>query len=51
MPVEISETNIQQALQEIDREGEDQVPIEKRGGEVLEQVNEVFNLMAENIKK
>jgi len=50
MPTEIPDSNIQCALQEIERVN-DAVPIDQRGGEVLDQVNEVFNLMAMNIKK
>ena len=50
MPTEIPDNNIQCALQEIERVN-DAVPIDARGGEVLDQVNEVFNLMAMNIKK
>ena len=50
MPTEIPDNNIQCALQEIERVN-DAVPIDQRGGEVLDQVNEVFNLMAMNIKK
>ena len=39
------------ALDEIERDsGNVQVPLEERGGEVLEQVNDVFNLMALKIK-
>lgn len=48
--MEIPDTNIECALQEIERVN-DAVPIDQRGGEVLENVNEVFNLMAMNIKK
>ena len=40
---------MQAALNEIDRDAS-AIPIEKRGGEVLEQVNDVFNLMAMKIK-
>ena len=53
MPVEVKESNVQKALDEIDRNSGDprsQVPLEERGGEVLEQVNDVFNLMAMKIK-
>ena len=49
MQTEIPDTNIETALQEIER-AKDAVPIDQRGGEVLDQVNEVFNLMAMNIK-
>ena len=44
---------MQKALDEIDRNSgglSTQVPLEERGGEVLEQVNDVFNLMAMKIK-
>ena len=51
--MEVQEENIERALHEIDRDPRDGkeklVPIEQRGGEVLEQVNEVFNLMAMKI--
>ena len=40
---------MQAALNEIDRDAS-AILIEKRGGEVLEQVNDVFNLMAMKIK-
>jgi hypothetical protein len=50
MTTEIPDTNIESALLEIDRVN-GAVPIDQRGGEVLDQVNEVFNLMAMNIKK
>ena len=48
MPTDIPDTNIDCALIEIER-AKDAVPIDQRGGEVLDQVNEVFNLMAMNI--
>ena len=51
MPTEVKEKNVAQALNEIERNNdEDQVALEERGGEVLEQVNDVFNLMAVKIK-
>jgi hypothetical protein len=50
MQTNIPDSNIDCALGEIER-GKDAVPIDQRGGEVLDQVNEVFNLMAMNIKK
>ena len=50
MPLEVAERNVDQALDEIERdEDANQVPLEQRGGEVLDQVNEVFNLMAMKI--
>ena len=50
MPLEVAERNVDQALDEIERDEDDnQVPLEQRGGEVLDQVNEVFNLMAMKI--
>ena len=52
MPIEAQETNVENALAEIERNNDlDKVPLEQRGGEVLDQVNEVFNLMAMNIKR
>ena len=51
MPTEIYDENVQQALDEIERsEKPGDVPLEQRGGEVLEQVNDVFNLMGMKIK-
>ena len=51
MPLEVAESNVDKALDEIERDNDvDQVPLEQRGGEVLDQVNEVFNLMAMKIK-
>jgi len=52
MPLEVAERNVDQALDEIERdEDANQVPLEQRGGEVLDQVNEVFNLMAMKINQ
>jgi hypothetical protein len=52
MPTEAHETNVENALAEIERNNDqNKVPLEQRGGEVLDQVNEVFNLMAMNIKR
>lgn len=52
MQVEALDTNIENALAEIERNNDlDNIPLEERGGEVLDQVNEVFNLMAMNIKR
>ena len=51
MPTEAQETNVENALAEIERNNDNKVPLEQRGGEVLDQVNEVFNLMAMNIKR
>jgi hypothetical protein len=51
MPTEAQETNVENALAEIERHNDNKVPLEQRGGEVLDQVNEVFNLMAMNIKR
>jgi len=51
MPTEINEKNVAAALCEIERnDDDDQVPLHERGGEVLESVNDVFNLMAMKIK-
>ena len=51
MPGDVLERNVDAALNEIERDHQsDAVPLEKRGGEVLENVNDVFNLMAMNIK-
>ena len=51
MPTEINEKNVAAALGEIERNNDDdQVPLHERGGEVLESVNDVFNLMAMKIK-
>ena len=52
MPTETHETNVENALAEIERNNDlNKVPLEQRGGEVLDQVNEGFNLMAMNIKR
>ena len=49
--MEVADSNVDKAIDEIERDNDpDSVPIEQRGGEVLEQVNEVFNLMAMKIK-
>lgn len=51
MPTEVKEKNVAAALGEIERNNDaDQVPLHERGGEVLESVNDVFNLMAMKIK-
>ena len=51
MPLQVEEGNVDQALDEIERDNDaNQVPLEERGGEVRDQVNEVFNLMAMKIK-
>ena len=51
MPLEVEEGNVDQALDEIERDNDaNQVPLDERGGEVRDQVNEVFNLMAMKIK-
>ena len=51
MPSELHDRNLDIALTEIERDNqESQLPLEQRGGEVLDQVNEVFNLMAVKIK-
>ena len=51
MPTEINDKNVAAALGEIERNNDgDQVPLHERGGEVLESVNDVFNLMAMKIK-
>jgi hypothetical protein len=53
MPSVVLEENFHRAIEEIERGGNrdlnEHVPIEQRGGEVLESVNEVFNLMAMKI--
>jgi hypothetical protein len=50
MPLEVEENNVQRCLAEIERNNdENQLPLEARGGEVLDQVNDVFNLMARKI--
>lgn len=51
MPVEVAPTNLDIAMNEIERDQEENaIPIDQRGGEVLDQVNDVFNLMAMRIK-
>ena len=51
MPLQVEEGNVDQALDEIERDNDaNQVPLDERGGEVRDQVNEVFNLMAMKIK-
>lgn len=51
MPMQIKEENIQKALDEIERtEQPGSVPLEQRGGEVLEEVNDLFNLIGMKIK-
>jgi hypothetical protein len=53
MVMEVQEDNFLRAIEEIERGGNrnptDNIPREERGGEVLENVNEVFNLMAMKI--
>lgn len=52
--MEVKDDNLHRAIEQIERGGGDQptddIPIEERGGEVLESVNEVFNLMAMKIE-
>lgn len=51
MPSEIDEKNVRKALAEVEVCNDvNSVPLEQRGGEVLDQVNDVFNLMAMKIK-
>jgi hypothetical protein len=51
MPAEVSQKNVLVALQELElSEKPGGVPLEQRGGEVLEQVNDVFNLMGMKLK-
>ena len=52
--MEVLDDTIKEAIHEIDRDPKNNdwvamVPIEERGGEVLQNVNEVFNLMAMRI--
>ena len=53
MLMEVREDNFMRAIEEIERGGNrnqsENIPLEERGGEVLENVNEVFNLMAMKI--
>lgn len=53
MMMEVSDDNFKRAIEEIERGGNRHqtadIPLEERGGEVLESVNEVFNLMAMKI--
>ena len=50
MPLEVAENNVQRCLDEIERNNDpNALPLEARGGEVLDQVNDVFNLMARKI--
>ena len=50
MDLSVNSDNLEHAINEIERNEADSVPLEQRGGEVLEQVNDVFNLMAIKIK-
>ena len=53
LQMEVKEDNFVRAIQEIERGGNENlsndIPLEERGGEVLENVNEVFNLIAMKI--
>ena len=51
MNMTVNKDNLEHAYNEIERNEADSVPLEQRGGEVLEEVNDVFNLMAIKIKQ
>jgi len=51
MPSEVDEKNVSKALAEVEVcNDQTSIPLEQRGGEILDQVNDVFNLMAMKIR-